>query len=92
VIEPASDIYSGSNPSSFFTILLAFNLQIYSIDLKNELENPTIKRLTMVNRISNLIVLVVNLVISLVSYFALGKKELKDILYKYALSKAKKAW
>jgi hypothetical protein len=46
----------------------------------------------MVNRISNVIVLVVNLAISLVAYFALGKNELNDILYKYALSKAKKAW
>ena len=74
--------------SGLFSILLAFNLQIYSIDLKNELENPSKKRLTFVNRISNVAVLGVNLIISIVSYLALGKNVLKGILYKYALSMA----
>lgn len=66
--------------------MLSFNLQIYSIDIRNEMQNPTQKRVGLLTKISNLIVFFVNITISLISYLALGKNELNEILYKYALN------
>ncbi len=91
-IEYFEDYFSLNNMSSLFSILLAFNLQVYSIDLKNELENPTLKRLTTVNRVSNLFVLLMNLLMSVVAYLSLGKLKLTDIVYKYALSQGTSGW
>lgn len=85
-IEGFGETHSRQNLSDFFSIMLSFNLQIYSIDIRNEMQNPTQKRVGLLTKISNLIVFFVNITISLISYLALGKNELNEILYKYALN------
>lgn len=81
--------FSEDNLSAFFNILLAYNLQVYSIDLYNELEEPTMKRLTKINRISNVFIFILNMIICLICYFTLGKANLTSIIYKYAFQTVK---
>lgn len=82
--ELFGSIFNEDNISAFFNILLAYNLQVYSIDLYNELEEPTMKRLTKINRISNVFIFILNMIICLICYFTLGKANLTSIIYKYA--------
>lgn len=81
--------FSEDNLSAFFNILLAYNLQVYSIDLYNELEEPTMQRLTKINRISNVFIFILNMIICLICYFTLGKANLTSIIYKYAFQTVK---
>jgi hypothetical protein len=86
--ELSSKVTSLDNIGYFLSILFAFNFQIYSLDLRADMEKPTLKRMKKLNVVSNTIVFLLNIFICVVCYVTLGKKNLslKEILYKKAFA------
>lgn len=71
-------VYGSKTPSwnwvtSFFSIMFSFNLQIYALDIKNELLYPSLKRLNKINMLATFYEFLICLMVGITSYLSLGE-------------------
>lgn len=60
--------------TSFFSIMFSFNLQIYALDIKNELLYPSKKRLNKINMLATFYEFLICIFVGMSSYICLGEK------------------